>query len=119
MTVECAVICCCCCGPCGLVNLVAVVTMRLPAVLVRKSLRWRRKLHRKKGAISWTGTSADVRRGAPSSRRRKGAVAGEVPEVKKIMRVSFYCAGFWRSPPAITVIKGGEAYEKLESLRAK
>lgn len=59
MTVECAVICCCCCGPCGLVNLVAVVTMRLPAVLVRKSLRWRRKLHRKKGAISWTGASAD------------------------------------------------------------
>ncbi|XP_042452337.1 uncharacterized protein LOC122036971 [Zingiber officinale] len=109
---------CCCCRPCALVNLVAVVTARLPALLVRKSLGQWRKLHRKKGAILLTGASAfkagegfsahGAAGGGESVWQGRSPSAEEVPEVKKIKRASFYCAGFWRSPPAI-IVKGGEA----------
>ncbi|KAG6533071.1 uncharacterized protein LOC122041225 [Zingiber officinale] len=112
---ECAAICCCC--PCGLVNLLAVVTVRLPAVLARKTLRCRRKLRRNKGAILWTESRAFGEGDGDGFTSHGGALLAEgggeqlwqgrspseeVSEVEKIMRASFYGAGFWRSPSRIT-----------------
>ncbi|XP_074566532.1 uncharacterized protein LOC141823172 [Curcuma longa] len=110
---ECTAIFCCC--PCGLVNLLAVVTVRLPAVLARKTLRWRRKLHRNKGAILWAESrplgdgdgfrahgGALLVEGGGEQLWQGRSPSEEVSEVEKIMRASFYGTGFWRSPSLIT-----------------
>lgn len=123
---ECAAICCCC--PCGLVNLLAVVTVRLPAVLARKTLRLRRKLHRNKGSILWTESSALgdgdgfsanggtlLTEGGGEQLWQGRSPSEEVSEVEKIMQASFYGAGFWRSPSQIT--EKEEKCQMVESLR--
>ncbi|RWW01392.1 hypothetical protein GW17_00035575 [Ensete ventricosum] len=105
---ECAAVCCCC--PCGLVNLLVVVVVKLPAGLVRKALRRIRNRSRKKAAISRPKVGALNHNDLSIRRAALLATTGteeawptkspseEILELEKVMWANFYGAGFWRSP---------------------
>ncbi|WOK95609.1 hypothetical protein Cni_G04316 [Canna indica] len=109
---NCAVVCCCC--PCGLVNLLVVVAVKLPAGLVRRALRRRTKHQRKKARLLWARARAfDEEEEEFFSIHSAGALLAaashdelwpekppseQVLELEKVMWASFYGAGFWRSP---------------------
>ncbi|CAL9154805.1 unnamed protein product, partial [Musa hybrid cultivar] len=105
---ECAAVCCCC--PCGLVNLLVVVVVKLPAGLVRKALRRIRNRSRKKAAVSRPKVGALNHDDVSIRRAALLATAGnkeawptkspseEILELEKVMLANFYGAGFWRSP---------------------
>ncbi|WOK98487.1 hypothetical protein Cni_G07199 [Canna indica] len=102
---ECAAICCCC--PFGLVNLLVVVAVKLPAGLVRRALR---RNSQKKTAIvrPRVGVFDDddliVHRGSVMALAGNEVTSPvrspseEMPELEKVMLAYFYGAGFWRSP---------------------
>lgn len=97
---ECAAVCCCC--PCGLINLVVLAVIRLPASLCRKSIE---KQRRKKKVsilqeqpkrneddaygIGLAETSPETWPDKPPS-----VVVSEMEETW----TKVYGTGFWRSP---------------------
>ncbi|KAK8968580.1 hypothetical protein KSP40_PGU022231 [Platanthera guangdongensis] len=121
-TAECAAICCCI--PCGILNLVILATVKLPAFLCCRVGRKRAALRpsKKKPAIggsesisvsfsdgsSKAGLSAGVDDGAEFSRPRQRIVSGgswpvrspsvEVVEQEEKVWSKFSGSGFWRTP---------------------
>ncbi|XP_010917914.1 uncharacterized protein [Elaeis guineensis] len=109
---ECAAICCCC--PCGILNLVVVATLKLPAGLLRRALSRRRKrgvsvgAARKKAGPKVGAMDDDddfsihgghlllLARGDDAWPSR--SPSPELSELEKEMWALFYSAGFWRSP---------------------
>ncbi|KAL0912226.1 hypothetical protein M5K25_018188 [Dendrobium thyrsiflorum] len=108
-TAECAAVVCCC--PCGLVNLLVLTIVKLPAFLCRRALRKRKKRRasRKKKAES-EASGADITSASPAAvvhgipLPAKGILlpatspAAEVSELEKEMWPHFFGNGFWRSP---------------------
>lgn len=101
---ECAAVVCCC--PCGLVNLLVLAAVWLPAGLCRRALRRKRKRGKKKAGRlrSRVGFMDDEDFGlprvvplTPESWPAKSP-SMEVSEKEKEMWAQFYSAGFWRSP---------------------
>ncbi|XP_073107880.1 uncharacterized protein [Elaeis guineensis] len=114
---ECAAVCCCC--PCGLVNLLVLTVVRLPAGLCHRALKARAKRRaakkrRKAGLLGPNPAGGGVeeeeeeegvglhgavlalamaREGWPAKPPQE-----EVMEMEKEMWAKFYSAGFWRSP---------------------
>ncbi|KAK8955041.1 hypothetical protein KSP39_PZI002882 [Platanthera zijinensis] len=119
-TAECAAICCCI--PCGILNLVILATVKLPAFLCCRVGRKRAALRpsKKKPAIggsesvsvsngsSKAGLSAGADDGAEFSRPRQRVVSGgswpvrspsvEVVEQEEKVWSKFSGSGFWRTP---------------------
>ncbi|PKA50899.1 hypothetical protein AXF42_Ash007554 [Apostasia shenzhenica] len=118
---ECAAICCCC--PCGIVNLVILAVVRLPAGLCRRALRKRtlRRSSKKSSALigstssSGSGTSGSSKTGSSIDENfpefcRMGVVmvvgdpwparspSTELIQLEKEVWSNFYGCGFWRSP---------------------
>ncbi|CAN6450234.1 unnamed protein product [Victoria cruziana] len=112
---ECAAVCCCC--PCGLVDLLVLAVVRLPAGLCRKALRknkTRRVVGKKKMTVLLerkrddTGTS-QVHPALPnSSAAAPAACLDQLPETEALPKtepspvddeewVKLY-TGFWRNP---------------------
>lgn len=63
-TAECAAICCCC--PCGLIGLVILAVVRLPAELCHRALRKRILLWRSKKKTKLLGSSSEWNSGSSS-----------------------------------------------------
>ncbi|KAJ8466994.1 hypothetical protein OPV22_029546 [Ensete ventricosum] len=109
---ECAAIVCCC--PCGIANLLFTAAVKLPAGLVRRALRHKRKHgagfgKRKAGLFrNRIGSLDDDDFGIYSGSLLVALEAEETWPVKvaspelvaleKEMSARFYSAGFWRSP---------------------
>lgn len=125
---ECAAVCCCC--PCGLVNLLVLTVVRLPAGLCQRALkaRARRRAAIKRRKQGLLGPNLAGRGGEEDEEgvRLHGAVvpvslAGEawpakpppdeVTEMEKEMWAKFYSAGFWRSPSQREEEEGGDRNE--------
>ncbi|CAD5183232.1 uncharacterized protein LOC135637991 [Musa acuminata AAA Group] len=109
---ECAAVLCCC--PCGLANLFFVAAVKLPAGLVRRALRLRRKRRAGYGKVkagilrTRVGSFDDddfsihhgtffMAMGAKEVWPAK-AVSPELLQLEKEMTARFYSTGFWRSP---------------------
>ncbi|EHA8587249.1 putative Pollen preferential protein [Cocos nucifera] len=114
----CAAVCCCC--PCGLVNLLVLTVVRLPAGLCHRALKTRAKRRaankrRKAGLLGPNPASGAVEEEEDDEEGLglHGAVLTvavareawpakpppeEVMEMEKEMWAKFYSAGFWRSP---------------------
>ncbi|XP_042423588.1 uncharacterized protein LOC122011261 [Zingiber officinale] len=109
-TAGCVALCCCC--PCGLLNLLFVVALKLPAELLRRALlrlRWRRKQRRAKPRgwkpkdLAFCEDDDDLRlhdRGLTSEGTSTWPVISQsqdMAELEKEMLSKFRTAGFWRS----------------------
>ncbi|XP_008798689.1 uncharacterized protein LOC103713512 [Phoenix dactylifera] len=108
----CAAVCCCC--PCGLVNLLVLTVVRLPAVLCQRALKARTKRRAvikkpKEGLFGpKQGGGRESGEGDEEGVSLHGAVVAvavakeaspaEVTEMEKEMWAKFCSAGFWRSP---------------------
>lgn len=107
----CAAVCCCC--PCGLVNLLVLTVVRLPAGLCQRALKARKKRRaaikkRKAGLLGPRPAVGGEEEEGMGFHRAVVAVADEVwpakppsvevSEMEKEMWAKFYSAGFWRSP---------------------
>lgn len=108
-TAECVAVVCCC--PCGLVNLVVLAVVKLPAGLYRLAVRKRNKRRAmgkmKKGAAVSAESKASGNNIGPASPGFSEAVAvqwpakspaAEVLEMEKEMWSQLFGTGFWRSP---------------------
>ncbi|XP_039114877.1 uncharacterized protein LOC120250160 [Dioscorea cayenensis subsp. rotundata] len=107
---ECAAVCCCC--PCGLISLLVLAVVRLPAGLCRQAIRRRRRKRKRKKAMAMEaaaggfGSSDDdesvyhrrvlIDSGGVDSAPSMSPSEEEV-ELEKEMWAKFYSAGFWRS----------------------
>ncbi|WOL03103.1 hypothetical protein Cni_G11823 [Canna indica] len=113
-TAECTAVLCCC--PCGLANLIYAAAIKLPAGLVRRALRGKRKHRigylRKNGGyfrnrVSPLGDDDDEFNVHPGTlwvalRKDDGwptvlAASPELVALEKEMSARFSSAGFWRS----------------------
>ncbi|KAK4757400.1 hypothetical protein SAY87_018701 [Trapa incisa] len=106
-TAECAAIWCC---PCGIVNLLVLMTYKLPAGLCRRALkRKRRQRLIKQGLLNPKGcrplSRVDEMDVPPITlsdllelKKPAQEVQKEVAQLEKEMWERFYGAGFWRSP---------------------
>ncbi|KAG0447607.1 hypothetical protein HPP92_028255 [Vanilla planifolia] len=108
---ECAAVVCCC--PCGLINLLVLTMVKLPAGLFRRAVRRRKKRrsasNRKnkkppgsvdtesKPSASNTHVASTLPAEKPLPWPEKSPVA-EVSEMENEMWPQFSGAGFWRSP---------------------
>lgn len=105
---ECAAVCCCC--PCGLVNLLLVAVVKLPAGLCRRAINRRRRRLRAKRAVG----ALPARRGWEDELELQILPAAEddaagmwSPEKSPSVIISamemempdrFFTTGFWRIP---------------------
>ncbi|KAM0937173.1 hypothetical protein DsansV1_C26g0196401 [Dioscorea sansibarensis] len=105
---ECAAVCCCC--PCGLVSLLVLALVRLPAGLCRQAIRRRRRKRKRKKAMAAAAAAVGSTDDDESVYHRRvlidsGGVdsvpsmspSEEEVELEKEMWAKFYSAGFWRS----------------------
>nr|AAA33399.1 pollen preferential protein [Lilium longiflorum]CAA78966.1 pollen preferential protein [Lilium longiflorum]CAA78977.1 pollen preferential protein [Lilium longiflorum] len=105
-TAGCAALVCC---PCGIVGLLVLATVKLPAGLCRRALSQKRRKRVKKRsttlrsrAMSFVSDDEDF--GVPSFVPRtpetwpSKSPSVEVAEKEEEMWAEFYSAGFWRSP---------------------
>ncbi|KAG9445239.1 hypothetical protein H6P81_016579 [Aristolochia fimbriata] len=99
---ECAAVCCCC--PCGIVNLIVVAVVKLPAGLCRRAIRRNRlrKRAKKRAMLPPKRAPLEVEvevcsldaMGLWPPEKSPSAV---VSEMEKEMWAKFYSTGFWRS----------------------
>ncbi|XP_068635587.1 uncharacterized protein [Aristolochia californica] len=98
---ECAAVCCCC--PCGIVNLLVVAVVKLPAGLCRRAIKKNRlrKRAKKHGMLPLKRPvemelqiHAMDAMGLWPPEKSPSAV---VSEMEKEMWAKFYSTGFWRS----------------------
>ncbi|XP_078437216.1 uncharacterized protein LOC144707842 [Wolffia australiana] len=102
---DCAAVCCCC--PCGLLSLVALVTVKLPTRLYRRFFLSRQQTQRKKmmmsdrdGGKQGSSTHKEglVSRGQYVEQETENTPEMEVSQMEKKMWGQFTAGGFWRSP---------------------
>ena len=109
---DCAAICCCC--PCGLLSLVALVAVKLPAGLCRLFFLRRQQRKKKMAIILRTNANQgssprgglledgeEERVAEEGGRPSENTPAAEVSEMEK-MWPQFTTGGFWRSASART-----------------
>lgn len=94
---NCAAVCCCC--PLALLDVLLLVTVKLPAGVMR---RVRRRRHRRKkagaAAVSPSGSSkAMIAAPAPGLEVDEDAGSAASELEREIMNSRLYGAGFWRS----------------------
>lgn len=102
---DCAAVCCCC--PCGLLGLMVLVMVKLPAGLCRRSFLQRHQMEKKRKMSTYRGSTSGG--GLLEGEGVKGAAGGgeqpgenspsaEVSKMEKEMWAQFTAGGFWRSP---------------------
>ncbi|CAA6662829.1 unnamed protein product [Spirodela intermedia] len=108
---DCAAVCCCC--PCGLLGLMVLVMVKLPAGLCRRSFLQRQQMKKKrkmKTSMYRGGSSGGGLLGGEGEMAAAGAgeqpgensPSAEVSKMEKEMRAQFTAGGFWRSLPRAT-----------------
>ncbi|WOK91593.1 hypothetical protein Cni_G00284 [Canna indica] len=105
----CAALCCCC--PCGIVKLLVIVVLKLPAALVRRALRCRRMRWTRGRGVKTEGSfwrpefgTSDVDdddlslfNWVPAEAWPEKSPSPELAALEREMVAKFYGAGFWRS----------------------
>lgn len=114
---ECAAVCCCC--PCGLLSLIVLAVVRLPAGLCRKAIQKQRRKKKKKTTMMLCSLQQrkcyedaelqmdDMELSEISTERWPDkSPSTVVSEMEKEMWTKLYGTGFWRNPSEKESING-------------